>query len=72
MRSFIPNYPKKGDFGSVCTERWYNFTNMNAEMTFYGFAERNGMSYKFKNYMPQEIEQNISLYIFKESVLVLN
>ena len=63
LLAFIPKYMKKGDSRSVCISKWCQYTNMKAQLDFAGDEKVGGLSYKFEEFKPREIEQYISHYI---------
>ena len=60
FRAFIPNSSNKGDYESVCTQRWCTYTNMKAEMDCSNEKEE-----ILQPFTAKEIEQQLSLFIFQ-------
>ena len=66
LRSFLPDIPPKGSSPNVFSKKqWCQFSNMKAELDCAGDINQEGLEYKFENFTPREIEQNLSLYIFQ-------
>ena len=47
-------------------DEWTTDTNMKAGMAFAGESHHNGDSYTFVNFIPEEIESYIALYIIQD------
>ena len=60
LQAFIPEHMKKGDPKSVRISKWCQYTNMKAQLDFAGDEKVGGLSFKFEEFKPRDIEQHLS------------
>ena len=65
LRAFIPDTPPKGSPQEYSKKQWCQYTNMKAELDCAGKKNQDGLEYKFENFTPREIEQQLSMYLFQ-------